>query len=335
MEDDRTKIADLVDYWTPLLLRVSVEAGVIAAFGTAERSTDEVAKETGTHEPTLVRVLRALASRGVFEVGPGGNYRLSTLGRRLLPGDPRSLVGLAAFRAWEIHAWAEVGHTLRTGEPSFPLHFGHGYWDHLAANAPIAKAFNEQMQRRTTTMLDLGHSLYAWPEKGTVVDVGGGNGLLLSHVLQRMPDLRGVLFDLPHVVEYAGALLHGAGIAERVEIVGGDMFADELPRSHDVYVLASVLHDWGDEEAERILRRCRQAMSVDARLLLFESVLPEGTQRDLGKMVDLHMLVLFGGKERTEHQWFQLLRRSGFTPTNIVPTPGLSWIAASPLIESK
>ncbi len=333
MEDDATKIAELVDYWTPLLLRASVDAGVIAAFGTSERPTDEVAEETATHTPTLERVLRALASRGVFDVGPRGHYRLSALGLRLLPNVPCSLVGLAAFRPWEIHAWAEVSQTLRTGEPSFPLHFGHGYWDHLAANAPIAEAFNEQMQRRTSTMLDLGRSLYKWPERGTVVDVGGGNGLLLSHVLQQVPRLRGVLFDLPRVVEHAGALLHGAGVAERVEIVGGDMFTDELPRGHDVYVLASVLHDWNDEEAERILGRCRQAMSTDSRLLLFESVLPKGPQRDLGKMVDLHMLVLFGGKERTEDQWRQLLRRAGFTPTKIIPTPGLSWIEASPLVS--
>lgn len=330
MEADAAKVAELVDYWTPLLLRMCVDAGVIAAFGRSDRSADEVAIETGTHGPTVARVLRALSSRGVFEERDDGSYRLSSLGRRLLPEGPGSLSGLAAFRPWEIHAWAEAGASLRTGQASFPLHFRQSFWDHLAANPPLAKKFDQQMRQRTATMLDLGLSHYDWPEVGTVVDIGGGNGLLLSRVLTHKSGLRGVLFDLPHVTEHAVPLLEDAGVADRVEIAGGDAFVDELPSGHDIYLLASVLHDWGDSEARRILLRCREAMPPHARLVLFESVLPSGPEPDLSKMVDLHMLVLFGAKERTELEWTELLHQSGFDLARVVPTPGLSWIEASP-----
>lgn len=330
MDDAAAKLRNLVDYWTPLLLRMSVEAGIVEAFGHSAQLPAAVAAETGTHAPTLARVLRALASRGVFDPCPEGAYRLSALGRRLLTSEPDSLAGLAAFRPWEIHAWAEVDHTRKTGEPAFPQHFGHGFWDHLAANPPLSKKFNEQMQRRTATMLGLGLSAYDWPAEGTIVDVGGGNGLLLSQVLQRAPGLRGVLFDLPHVVEQADRVLRAAGVESRVETIAGNVFTDPLPRGHEIYVLASVLHDWSDTEAESILARCRAAVPTSGRLLLFESVLPEGPQQDLGKMVDLHMLVLFGAKERTEPEWHLLLQRAGFAITKIVPTRGLSWIEAVP-----
>jgi O-methyltransferase domain len=330
MEDDAARVRELIDYWTPLLLRMCVDAGVIRAFGRSNRSADEVAVETGTHGPTVARVLRALSSRGVFEERDDGTYRLSAVGRRLLPDEPGSLSGLAAFRPSEIHAWAEAGHSLRTGQQSFQLHFGQSFWDHLGANPPVAKKFDEQMRQRTTTMLDLGLSLYEWPEVGTVVDIGGGNGVLLSRVLTHKCGLRGVLFDLPHVTEHAAPRLRSAGVADRVDIVGGDMFVDELPSGHDIYVLASVLHDWGDAEAGRILRRCRDAMPPAARLVLFESVLPIGPEPDLGKMVDLNMLVLFGAKERTELEWTRLLHQSGLDLVRIVPTPGLSWIEAFP-----
>jgi SAM-dependent methyltransferase len=163
-----------------------------------------------------------------------------------------------------------------------------------------------------------------------VVDIGGGNGELLRRLLAHRPALRGVLFDLPHVVERAGALRRHAGVDERIKLVGGDMFTDPLPEGGDVYVLSSVLHDWDDDDAHRVLVRCREAMPSGARLVLFESVLAQGPGWDLGKLVDLHMLVLFGAGERTEREWDDLLTRTGFTLTRIVPTPGLTWIEATP-----
>ena len=330
-EGDRDAAAalDLVDYYTPLLLRLCIDAGVIAAFGCDERSLSDVAAATGTHPSTLERVVRALESRGVFERGAPPRFRLTALGRRFLPDAPGNLRGFASFRSWELHAWAEAGFTLQTGRPAFLHHFGREYWDWLAGHPAVASKFNAGMRQRTAALLDVALPLFEWPAHGTVVDVGGGNGQLLARVLVSRPALRGIVFDLPQGVAEAPPVLKAAGVADRVHVVAGN-FCEAIPAGHDLYILASVLHDWDDTQAARILECCRRAMPPSGRLLLFESVLAPGAEADLGKLVDLHMLVLFGAQERSRQQWQALLAGSGFTIHRIVPTPALHWIEARP-----
>jgi len=320
---------DLVDYHTPLLLRLCIDAGVIAAFGRDERSLSDVAAATGTHVGTLERVVRALESRGVFERGEPTRFRLTDIGRRFLPDEPGNLSGFASFRSWELHAWAEAEFTLRTGRPAFLHHFGRKYWDWLADHPGVASKFNAGMRKRTAALLDVALPLFEWPARGTVVDVGGGNGQLLARVLTDRSDLRGIVFDLPQGVAEASPLLEAAGVADRVDVVAGNFF-EAIPTGHDLYILASVLHDWDDTQAARILECCRRAMPPSGRLLLFESVLASSAEADLGKLVDLHMLVLFGGRERSREQWQALLAGAGFTIHRIVPTPALHWIEARP-----
>lgn len=320
---------ELLDFWTPFVLRMCVAEGIIEAFGREDRSPEGVAASTGMHGETVARVVRVLASRGVFQECGDGCYRLSDLGRRFLSDEPGSVAGLAFFRPWELHAWAEAGHTMRTGEPSFPAYFRQGFWDWLAANPQRSTKFNEDMRSRTTSLLAAGLSLFDWPETGTIVDVGGGNGLLLERLLELKPGLRGIAFDLPHVVTEADEHLRAAGLIDRAATVGGDFFV-EVPAGHDVYVMASVLHDWDDDQAVRILETCRRAMRPSSRLVLFESVLRPGTEFDFAKMRDLHMLVLFGARERTHEEWERLLDRGGFALQNVVPTPGLAWIESAP-----
>jgi hypothetical protein len=320
---------ELIDFWTPLLLRMLVAAGVIEAFGREERTPSDVASATGNHAGTVARIVRALESRGVFEQSADGRYRLTAAGRLFLWDEPGSLAGLANFKPWELHAWAEADHTLRTGEPSFPAYFGQGFWEWLEAHPDLSARFNDDMRRRTTMLLDAGLPLFDWPAEGTVVDVGGGNGLLLERVLAERPGLRGVVFDQPHVAAEAEERFRAAGISDRVDVVGGDFF-EEVPAGHDVYVMASVLHDWDDDRAVRILETCRRAMTPSSRLVLFESVLSPGAEPDLWKMVDLHMLVLFGAQERTRDEWERLLSRGGFVLERVVPTPVLAWIESRP-----
>ena len=170
--------------------------------------------------------------------------------------------------------------------------------------------------------------LYDWPETGTVVDVGGGNGLLLERLLAERPGLRGIVFDQPHVVSEAAERLAAAGHADRVAVAGGDFF-DAVPEGGDMYVLASVLHDWPDDDAAAILRTCRRAMTTSARLILFESIRELDTP-GLATQLDLHMLVLFGSGERTREEWDGLLASAGFAPGRFIPTPGLAWIETHP-----
>ncbi|MGZ6545620.1 MAG: methyltransferase [Actinomycetota bacterium] len=247
--------------------------------------------------------------------------------RRFLPDEPGTIAGIANFKPWELHAWAEAEHTLRTGEPSFPSFFELGYWDWLEAHPNEAARFNDDMRRRTTGLLAAALPLFDWPHDGTVVDVGGGNGLLLERLLEREPELRGIVFDLPHVAAEAEAVMRTAGLADRVQVAGGNFF-EAIPAGHDVYVLARILHDWNDDAATSILDRIREAMQPSARLVLFEAVVKPGAEPDYAKLLDLHMLVLFGARERTRDEWERLLDRSGFRLERIVPTPGLAWIEA-------
>ena len=318
----------LIDFWTPLLVRMCVALGVMEAFGRETRSVADVAASTGVNPDALRRVVRALESRGVFDREGDGRVRLTDVGRRFLGDEPGNVAGLANFKPWELHAWAEGDHCLRTGEPSFPVHFGAEYWTWLEANPEFSARFDDDMRQRTTTLVDGGLALLDWPDEGTVVDVGGGNGVLLERVLRERPGLRGIVFDQPHVVAGATSHLEAAGVADRAEAVGGSFF-DEVPAG-DLYVMASVLHDWADDEAVRILQTIRRAMKPSSKLVLFESVIGPDSEPSHWKMVDLHMLVLFGACERTREEWEVLLGRGGFTLDREIPTPGLSWLECRP-----
>lgn len=312
------------------MLRAAADAGVVTAFGMQRRSSRAVAEETGLHAETLRRVLRALAARGIFhEDDDGEHFALTETGRLLLPEHPASVWNVVNWHPWALHAWAEFSHTLRTGDPSFDHYHGVPFFEHLTADELAGTKFDADMQRRTSALLDLAIPLFdSWPDRGTVVDVGGGTGALLSRLLRDRPELRGVLFDQPNVLERAEAVLVAAGVAGRVEQVAGDFFVDDIPRGHDLYVMASVLHDWDDNDARRILERCAAAMPPHGRLLLFEAVLRGPNEPDTFKNLDLHMAVLLGGRERSKDEWEDLLTASGFRLNRILPTPGLAWIEA-------
>ena len=251
-----------------------------------------------------------------------------------MPGAPGSLAGLANVKPHELHAWAEAEHSLRTGEASFSAHYGASFFDWMAEHPDANRRFNDTMGRKTSTLLDAGLPLMTWPETGTVIDVGGGNGVLLERVLSPRPGLRGVLFDQSHVVPAALERFRAAGLADRVEIVTGSFF-EAIPAGLDVYVLSNILHDWEDERAVAILERCREAMRPAARLVLFEAVLVDDGTPDLGQLLDLHMLVLLGARERTAAEWEALLARGGFVLDRITPTPGFAWIEARPATDCK
>jgi hypothetical protein len=322
--DAREEAERLVDYWTPLLVRILGETGVYAAFGEDERDLDAVARACALHPPTLRRVVRALTSRGVFERVAEGRYRLTALGREV------AAHGFVNFKSQEVHAWAELEHSLRTGEAAFPAFFGAPMFDWLAARPARFAHFSDTMRRRTSALLAAALECVDWPEEGTVVDVGGGNGLLLERLLARRPALHAVLFDLPEPATEASALLERAGLTDRVEVVGGSFF-DDVPPGHDLYVFANVLHDWDDEEARTILERCRAAMPAPARLRIFDAVLREDGTPDPGELLDLHMLVLLGARERTRAEWETLLDAAGFAAERFTPTPGPAWIDAVPV----
>jgi O-methyltransferase/methyltransferase family protein len=309
---------------------VAAKLGIADLLVDGPLTSDELAARSGAHGPSLGRFLRTLASAGIFSrTDTGGRFELNQaagLLRSDVEGSLRELAvyyGELAYRGWE-----EALHSVRTGEPGFPRVFGTGFWDYLEQNPEAATTFNGAMRGGAKTRA-LALRAHAWEGTETVVDLGGGDGTLLVDLLSHHAGLRGIVVDRPHAVATARARILEAGLEARCEARAGDLFS-EIPSESDVYTLAIVLHDWDDEHAGAILRTCRQAMRDDSRLLIVELVMSESGSPSLGQLLDLHMLVELGGRERTELEWRALLEESGFRLTGVRPAPPWSVLEAVP-----
>ena len=299
---------------------VAAKLGIADLLSTGSRTADELAQATHTHAPSLFRLLRALASLGVFAEDESSRFGLTPIAECLrsdVPGSQRAL----AIMSGEEHfkAWGELLYSIQTGNTSFDKLYGMPIFDFLSQNLEQAKVFDAAMVgvhgRETAAMTDA----YDFSEIGVLADVGGGNGSLLSFVLKAYPNLKGMLYDLPGVVERAKAGLQAAGLADRCEVIGGSFF-ESIPEGADAYLMRHIIHDWDDEKSLTILRNVHRAMRPDARLLVVEGVIPPGNDPSFSKLLDLTMLTLPGGKERTEEEYRTLFRAGGFELTRIVPT---------------
>ncbi|MEV5504274.1 methyltransferase [Nonomuraea fuscirosea] len=286
------------------------EAGVPDLLADGPAEAGDLAERAGADADALVRFLRVLVAEGLFTEGPRGTFALTATGAYLRADRPGSLRHLVTLMAGEPYrAWGLAGHSLRTGEPAFDELFGQPMFAWLRAHPAESAAFDTaQAGLVTVRMQPLVER--DWRDARTVVDVGGGTGELLRTLLAGNPHLRGVLFDLPHVAGEADVP------AERCAVVGGDFFTG-VPAGGDVYVLAQILHDWDDHAALRILREVAAAMPPHGTLLVVEQVIPEDDARHPEKILDLHMLVLLGGRERTAGEWRRLFAAGGFALTEI------------------
>lgn len=284
----------------------------------------ELARRTGTDADALGRVLRVAAAFGVFAERPDGAYAQTGLSEPLRTGVPGSQRDMVLYNGSEMlwRSYGELLHTLRTGEPSFAAAFGHGFFEHLERDPADGALFDRAMTRMSQATSRMLIDGFDFGRFGRIADIGGGHGLFLADVLKGNPGSCGLLLDRPSVVEEAPKLLDEAGVAGRVEVRPGDFF-EPLPSGWDAYVLKAVLHDWDDERAAAILRRVRQALGdgPDGRLLLCEFLVGPANQWDRGKLLDLDMLVRFGGRERDLAQWRELLGAAGLELVND-PTPG-------------
>ena len=292
-------------------------------------AAEDLAAATGVDADALQRFLRALAAEDMFVEEPAGTFALTRLGGLMRSDVPGSLVHFSALMAEEAYvAWSEALHSLRTGKAAFEEVYGKPHFEWLAEHPEASEKFN-RAQAGLVALRLLPLLERPWNDVGTVVDVGGGNGVLLTELLGRHEHLEGIVFDLPHVVAEAKRTLAEGGVADRATCVGGDFF-DRIPAGRDVYVLTQILHDWSDDEAVTILRRTRDAIPADGRLLIVEQVVPAGDAPHPAKLLDLHMLVLLGGKERTEAQWIDLLTRGGFELVSVTHGPRSALLEARP-----
>jgi len=308
------------------VVRVAAQLGLADLLADGPRSVDDLAVATGTHAPSLARLVRALAALGVVAEAEGSRVELTPLGATLRSDVPGSVRDSFLFLVgdWSWRTWGGLLYSVQTGEPAFDRIFGMNnfeYWEHNAEAGAIHDAFFRTMARTRSAPLV---AAYDYTRFGTIVDVGGSNGSLLAAILLAHPGVRGILFDLPHVVTGAEPVLAEAGVTDRCAVVGGSFF-ESVPDGGDAYVLQSVIHDWDDARSIAILRRCREAMAPGATLMLIEQILPEHLEAGFAAQqlarLDLTMLVLTpGGRERTEGEFRSLLKEAGFELRAAIPT---------------
>jgi hypothetical protein len=319
-------------YLTTQLLYVAAKLGVADALADGPRTAEEIADAVGADAPLLRRVLRGLALDDVL-AERDGRFALTPLGECLREGVVGSLRGPVIVRG-ELYYEAAAGvlQTVREGGVAFEHVHGEPFFDHLAREPEVEAAFQASMAGRAAQEAGDVVAAYDFADVRRLVDVGGGQGVLLAAILRSAPQLRAVLVDRPMVIERARAWLAQEQLGERCELVPGDFFAS-VPDGGDAYLLSRVIHDWDDEDARRILITCATAMTGASRLLLVEAIVPERAQdRPEAIRMDLHMLMLLGARERTEAEFRRLLGGAGLEVRRVVPTrspAGLSVIEAT------
>ncbi|HET7062052.1 MAG TPA: methyltransferase [Nitrosospira sp.] len=267
--------------------------------------------------------MRALASVGIFAEVDGGRFQMTPLAEPLRSDAPNSLRDFSIFLGadWHWQAWGDLAGGARTGEPAFEQVHGKAFFEYLGENPGPAQIFNDAMTSLSTAASAAVVNGYDFTGINTLVDVGGGHGLLLASILKENPRMTGVLFDAPSVVAGASGVIEAHGVSGRCETLGGDFFVS-VPAGGDAYIIKHIIHNWDDDRASTILQNCRQGMSPSGKLLVVEMVIPESNAPSPGKLLDLEMLVLFlHAHERTEGEYRALFERSGFRLSRIVPTP--------------
>lgn len=293
-------------------IAVAATLGIPDLLAGTARTSDELADSTGTHPATLYRLLRALAAAGILHEGENRTFATTALGDGLTAAgaDFALLVGRGYF--WE--AWGHLLDSVRTGENAFRLLHGESVWEYRAERPEESAIFDRVMTANTERVHGAILDAYDFGRFGVVVDVGGGRGALLRAILDRHPQLEGLLFDQPHVVS-------GAPAHDRLRSVGGSFF-DRVPEGGDAYLLKWIVHDWEDAEAIEILRVVRRAVPADGALLVVELDLGPPNEAPLPKLADLNMLVMPGGRERTVDEYERLLEAAGFALAGVTPVAG-------------
>jgi hypothetical protein len=313
-------------------IHVAATLGIADHLKDGAKSSEQLAGLTGAHPNALYRLLRALASVAVFHEDAERRFSLTSMGECLCSDSTTPIGPWARFigrpHLWQ--AWGHLLHSVRTGENAFTNLNNQSVWQFRDENPAEAAIFNEAMTGNSRATLQALLDSFDFSPFGHIVDVGGGEGQTIAGILRANPPLRGTLFDQPHLVARAQAFLSGQGLAGRCTVIGGSFF-ENVPGGGDTYMLRMVIHDWEDEQAIAILKRCRAAMPAHGRLLLIEQIVPPPNEGPVMKFSDLNMLVSPGGRERTREEFEQLFALSGFTLTRAIKAgPRMSVIEGKP-----
>jgi len=310
----------ITGYWVSQAIYAAAKFGIADLLKDGPKTAEQLAAATSTNADALYRLLRALASIGIFAEGKARQFSLTPLAEPLqsnVAGSKRALALMAGDE--QFRSWSEIAYSIQTGKRAFDKVFGEPIFDYLGGHPDKARIFDAAMVgihgRESSSILEA----YDFSGISVLADIGGGNGSQITAILQKLTQIKGILFDLPHVVERARDSMGTAKVLDRCQLLGGNFF-ESVPSGADAYMLRHIIHDWEEEKALTILRNCHQAMPSSGKLLVIESIIPPGNEPFGGKFLDLVMLLIPGGKERTEEEYRELFEKAGFDLSRIVPT---------------
>jgi hypothetical protein len=314
-------LAMATGYRTTQALYVVAKLGIADLLFEGPKNAQQLAKKVGANPQALFRVMRALAALGVFTQNVKGMFALSPTGDLLRAENPQTLLyNILIYGNEHYKAAGDLLHTVITGETAFNHVYGKNRFEYLIENSQASAIFNAAMAQGSRRLKNPLES-YNFKDRRLVVDVGGGRGDVMASILRGNPEMKGILFDLPAAVSGAEANLKKLGVAGRCKIITGSAFG-AIPAGGDIYLTSRFLHNFADVKAISILSNCRKAISKQGILLLRESVLGEGSGHSIAKQVDLVMLFLTEGKERTEPEWGNILKAAGFCISRILKRKG-------------
>ncbi|MDH5640554.1 MAG: acetylserotonin O-methyltransferase [Nitrospira sp.] len=311
-----------IGYWVSRLVYVAAKLKVADLLKGRSRTVEELASAAGVQPAALYRLLRALASVGIFAETKGRRFKLTPLAATLQTGVPNSMHAWALMinEPWMWDSWNELLHGAKTGEMPFLKAHGMPIFQYLGTHPEDLAVFGESMSSISRTENPAIAAAYKYPKVRTLVDVGGGHGSLLAAILKGNPRLKGVLFDQSAVIARAEQDQHvtAKGIAQRCRLESGNFF-EGVPDGGDAYIMKYILHDWSDEDCVKILSNCRAAMNEGGRVLVVDNVIASGNAPSWGKLLDIQMLII-GGRERTKEEFAALFAAAGLKLTRVVPT---------------
>jgi len=309
-------------YMASSCLYAAVTLNIADYLTSGPKGIADLAKSSGANEDALYRTLRLLASLGIFgEVSPR-TFALTPAADLLRRDAPNTLRGMAGFLPDPFHyrVYGEIMHSVMTGKPAGDKAVGMPIFEYFEKNPEYSRVFNDAMTSMSAPTANAAIEAYDFSGIGTLVDVAGGHGEVLMQILKACPNVRGILADLGHVVDGAKPRIKSAGLSDRLQAVACDFF-QSVPEGGDAYIMKHIIHDWDDERASLILKNIGKAMGAKkGKVILLESVIAAAGAPDFGKFLDIEMLLLPGGRERTADEFRSLFERSGFQMTKVVPT---------------
>ncbi len=308
----------IVGKWISKPIYAAAELGIADILTEGSKSIEELAQITQSHSPSLYRMMRALASVGIFFETEGKRFELTPMAEYLKTGAMRS-IALMFNSDWSDKAWRYFLDRIKTGDTAFDKAHGMPVSDWLEKNPRAAEVFNEANAIKAANSHRAIVDVYNFSGINTLTDVGGGLGALMAEILIVNPLMNGIVADIPSVIQKARKIIRSRGLENRCQAVECDFF-NEIPAGSDVYLMSNILHDWQDEQCHIILTNCHRAMKTGSKLLVVEMIIPPGNEPSVAKLLDLEMLVTTGGRERTEAEFKNLFESSGFKLSRIIPT---------------